>query len=60
MGIVNLNEVVGVWVGEELFCKDCCSHENLQQAKVEAFVTESAISQDEDKAYFCDDCGKRL
>jgi hypothetical protein len=64
MGMVDMDDVVGIWVEREagnriIVCQECATDEEWNSALEEDFITSQDIENTE-KAYFCDRCQKRL
>jgi superfamily II helicase len=58
MGILNVNDVVGLRLQDEIVCRRCLTSEERSE-----FTEDEAITQDEtggDDIYFCDRCKKRF
>jgi len=56
MAMYKPEEIIGIWVNEELLCIDCCNFDN---AKQDDLLLTLDVEKSDD-LYFCDKCGKRI
>ena len=65
MGIVDMKDVVGIWVDDPMGsaklikCEECATNEEWDNALEDDLITSSDI-ENQEQACFCDECKKRL
>jgi hypothetical protein len=56
MGVYERNEITGIFKGQQVICSECLDDEEINGKNI---IAQIEIENDE-KLYFCDDCGERL
>jgi len=59
MGKVNIEDVAGLYIDQEMVCWECCSNDERTTFSEDDIIAEDATQNDE-SIYFCDRCKKRI
>lgn len=59
MGLINVEDIMGYWVGEMCVCCDCATKAEEAATSQDEIITRDDIER-EDKLYFCDRCDEQI
>ena len=59
MAIIDVEEVLGYFLGSELVCCDCIRDDEGNKAKSDEILTNERVNQG-DKYFFCDRCKEEI
>ena len=60
MGIINTEEMAGIWSGDDVICIDCVKDSDLAEVDNDEIIYITEIENADTKLYLCDRCKNRM